>query len=87
MSCMGDINHIYIRDKMGVATTRRPRAVRCNIACRRIQTRYIYSDSGKEERDFMLSSLAHVTLVAIAVVPLHPPIYPVEHQQYQDLCC
>jgi hypothetical protein len=33
----------------------------------------------------IFSSLAHV--VIIAVVPLHSPIYPVEHQEYQNLCC
>jgi hypothetical protein len=37
---------------MRVATTRRPQAARCNIACRRIWTWCIYGDGGERERDF-----------------------------------
>ena len=46
----GDIKHVYIRNKTGVATTRRPQAVRCNIACRWIRISCIYGDGGNIER-------------------------------------
>lgn len=72
------INRIYIRYETGVATTRWPEAVMCNIACRWTWIGRIYGEDGKGERgDRDLLILAHV--VVIAIVPVRSPIYPVKH--------